>query len=203
MITSVDDWLLFLKQSPSAMGLPLILGGLGLMLFGWRLWKICVMISFGLIGATLVAWFVGPCSDQWLYATAGGAALALASYWPVKCAVSLLGGLIGAVIVMYSMSGFGVSGILLWTCGGIAAVACTGIAFLNRQHVVIVVTAFLGAVLVVSGLAIWAMNMPILYGTVLAMATGSAIVVPFILLVPTVMSSFYQIAEVRRLHIEL
>jgi hypothetical protein len=74
---------------------------------------------------------------------------------------------------------------------------------LNRQHVVILVTAFLGAVLVVSGLATWIIDMPALYGTVRAMTTGSAIVLPFVLLVPTVMSSFYQIAEVRRLHIEL
>lgn len=203
MTNSIDEWLIFLRHSHSALGVPLILVGLGLMLFGWRMWKLCVMLSFGLIGAVSAASVVGPCNDQWLYAVVGGATLAVASYWPARYAVALLGGLIGAAIIMYSISGLGLRGTPLWATGGFVAIACTAYAFLNRQHVVIVVTAFLGAVLVVSGLATWIMDMPAFYGTVRAMATGSAIVVPFVLLVPTVMSSFYQIAEVRRLHIEL
>jgi len=47
------------------------------------------------------------------------------------------------------------------------------------------------------------MSMDAFYSTVRAMASNSIIVVPFLLLVPTVMSSFYQIAEVRRLQAEL
>ena len=82
-------------------------------------------------------------------------------------------------------------------------IACTAFAFLNRQQIVIVVTAFLGAVLLMSGLATWVMQAPALYGTLRQMATGSAIVLPFILIVPTVMSSFYQTAEVRRLNVDL
>ena len=82
-------------------------------------------------------------------------------------------------------------------------IACTAFAFLNRQQIVIVVTAFLGATLLMSGLATWIMQAPAFYGTLRQMATGSAIVLPFILIVPTVMSSFYQTAEVRRLNVDL
>lgn len=203
MVIPIDDWLLFLRQSHSAMGIPLLVAGVGLMLFGWRLWKLCVMLSFGLIGAVAGAWLVGPGDDQWQYAAIGGVALALASYWPAKYAVSLLGGLIGAVLTMYLMSGLGFSGELLLAVGGVALVVCAAYSFLNRRHVVIIVTAFLGAVLLLSGLTAWVANMPWLYRAVQGMAAGSAIVVPFILLVPTVMSSFYQSAEVRRLHVDL
>jgi hypothetical protein len=31
-------------------GIPLVLGGLTLMAFGWRLWKVCAALTFGLIG---------------------------------------------------------------------------------------------------------------------------------------------------------
>ncbi|UCC28870.1 MAG: hypothetical protein JSU86_11785 [Phycisphaerales bacterium] len=203
MMISLDDWLLYLKQSQSAVGFPLVIGGLGLMLFGWRMWKVCVMLSYALLGAALGARIVGPCDNQWLYALAAGAGLGLASYWPVNYAVSGLGGLIGAAMVTHSLANLGVSGTALLASGGAAFIGCTAFAFLNRQHVVIVVTAFLGAALLVSGLAAWVVNLPGLYGTVRAMAAGSAIVIPFIVVVPTVMSSFYQLAEVRRLHVDL
>jgi len=199
----LDDWLLYLKQSQSAVGFPLVVAGLGLMLFGWRMWKVCVMLSYALLGAALGAWIVGPCDGQWLYALAAGAGLGLVSYWPVNYAVSVLGGLIGAGMVTYSLANLGVAGTALLASGGAAFIGCAAFAFLNRQHVVIVVTAFLGAALLVSGLTAWVVNLPGLYGTLRAMATGSAIVIPFIVVVPTVVSSFYQLAEVRRLHVDL
>ena len=199
----LDDWLLYLKQSQSAVGFPLVVAGLGLMLFGWRMWKVCVMLSYALLGAALAARIVGPCDNQWLYALAAGAGLGLVSYWPVNYAVSGLGGLIGAGMVTHSLANLGVSGTALLASGGAAFIGCAAFAFLNRQHVVIVVTAFLGAALLVSGLTAWVMNLPGLYGTLRAMAAGSAIVIPFIVVVPTVVSSFYQLAEVRRLHVDL
>ena len=203
MITSVDAWLVFLKQSHSAVGVPLVVAGIALMFFGWRMWKLCVMLSYALIGAVIGALLVGPCDDQWLYALCGGAVLGLISYWPVNIAVTLLGGLIGAGVITFSLAEIGLKGTTLWTAGGIAMIACTAFAFLNRQQIVIVVTAFLGAALLMSGLATWIMQLPALYGTLRQMATGSAIVLPFILIVPTVMSSFYQTAEVRRLNVNL
>ncbi|MGB2987968.1 MAG: hypothetical protein WBE26_19035 [Phycisphaerae bacterium] len=199
----MEEWLQFLHSSHSAAGFPLVVGGAGLMLFGWRMWKICVILSFGLIGAVITSSLVGPCNDQWLYTVAGGVALGLLSYWPASHAVAVLGGLIGGGIVTHFLAGIGLSGTALWAAGGAAFIACTAFAFLNRQHVVIVVTAFLGAMLLVSGLAAWLMAMPGLYGTVRGMATGSAIVVPFLLLVPMVMSCFYQGAEVRRLNMDM
>jgi len=203
VITSVDEWLIFLKQSHTAVGFPLVVAGIALMFFGWRMWKLCVMLSYAVIGAVIGALLIGPCDEQWMYALCGAAVLGLISYWPVNIAVSVLGGLIGAGIITFSLAEIGLKGTTLWTAGGIAMAGCTAFAFLNRQHIVIVVTAFLGAVLLMSGVATWVMQLPALYGTLRQMATGSAIVLPFILIVPTVMSSFYQAAEVRRLNVNL
>jgi hypothetical protein len=203
MITSIDEWLLFLKQAHSAAGFPMVVGGVTLMFFGWRMWKLCVVLSFALLGAVIGAHVSDFGADQWMNATCGAVVLGLVSYWPVNVAVSVLGGMIGTGIVTASVAQLGLSGGTLLAVAGVGMIAFTAYAYLNRQYVVIIVTAFLGAVLLLSGLASWIMNLPGLYGTLRSMATGSVLVLPFILLVPTVMSSFYQSAEIRRLNVTI
>ncbi len=202
-MTSVDDWLFFLKQSHGLVGFPLVVAGLGLTLFGWRMWKVSVMLSYALIGAAIGAVVAGPRDDPWLYALAIGAGLGLISYWPIRHAAALLGGLLGAGIVTFSLTAVGISGTALWSAGGAALIGCTAFAFLNRQPVVIVVTALLGAVLLVSGLTAFVMMLPGFFRPLHAMAAGSAIALPFAILVPTIASFFYQAAEIRRLHVNL
>ncbi len=203
VLTSLDDWLYFLKESPNAAGFPLVVAGLGMMLFGWRMWKVCVMLAFGMIGTTVCAAAVGHRADQWLLALAGGATLGLISYWLVKYALTLLGGLLGAALVISSLGKSGVEGIGLWAAGGVALVGCTAFAFLNRHYVVIVVTSFMGAILLVSGLSAWVMASPGFFRSLHTLAAGSAFVLPFAILVPTVISFFYQAAEMRRLRVDL
>ena len=202
MVSSVQDWILLLRESSSAVGFPLIVGGLSLMLFGWRLWKVCVVLAFGLIGTVIGAQLVGPCDNQITYALICGVILGLLSYWPGHLSISILGGIIGGSVAHFYLDRMHMSGGTLWGGVGIAFVACTAFAVLNRRHVVILVTAFLGAMLLLSGLTSWVMNVPGVLGTFRSMAAWSVIVVPFLVLVPTVMSCFYQIAEVRRLQIE-
>ena len=203
MITSVSDWVAFLKTSNSAMGFPLVVFGLALMLFGWRMWKLTVVLAYALIGAALGAIAAGQSDQQAICAVGGAVVLAAVSIYPVHQAVAVLGGLIGAGISHFYLSRISLNEIMHWSLCGAAFVAFTGFSFLGKQRVVIFVTAFLGAVLLISGLATWAMSIHSFYGTVRALASNSIIVVPFLLLVPTVMSSFYQIAEVRRLQVEL
>ena len=181
---------------------PLFIAGLALMVFGWRMWKICVVSSFGLIGAGLCAALVGPVEYQMLYTLGGGVALGLLSYYPVNHSVSLLGGLIGAGLLAKVLSEMGLRGAALYISAAVALFGFSALAFLNRRHVVIGVTAFLGAVLVVSGLTVFVIKMPGLYGTLHAMGTTNMIVVPFMLMVPTVVSCFYQASEVRRSNAE-
>ena len=203
MIMSVSDWVAFLRSADQSLGFPLVICGLGLMLFGWRMWKICVVLSFGLIGAVVGAVVTDGSDNQLMFTIAGAVGLAVLSFYPAHHALSLLGGLIGAGIVHFYTSPLRLDPIVHWSVCGAALVGFSAYSFLSRQRVVIFVTAFLGAVLLMSGLATWAMSMPAFFGTVRAMASYSLIVVPFLLMVPTVMSGFYQIAEVRRLQIDL
>lgn len=203
VINLVDNWLIFLKQSNAVCGFPLVICGIALMFFGWRMWKICVMISFSLIGGMIGAGLAGGSGDQVFYAACGAIILGVGSCWPVNISIALLGGLIGSTIVMYSLGQIGLRGTSLWASGGVAMITCTAFAFQNRQEVVIVITGFFGAILVMSGLTAWIIPYPGIYTTLRGLISSSAIVLPFLLLVPTVMSSFYQSAEVRRLNVTI
>lgn len=203
MIMSLSDWVSFLRSSDSALGFPLVICGLGLMLFGWRMWKVCVVLSFGLIGGVVGAGIADGSSNQTLFTIVGAVLLGLASFYPAHQAVSVLGGLIGAGIVHFYVSPLRFDPVVHWSLFGAAFVGFSAYSFLSRQRVVIFVTAFFGAILLMSGLASWVMSVPAFFGTMRGLASYSLIVVPFMLLVPTVMSCFYQIAEVRRLQIDL
>ena len=195
MITSVDQWLAFLNRADTLAGLPLVVGGIMLMVFGWRLWKICVVLSFGLIGAGLGARFAPSTDFAWLYALVVAALLGAASYWPARHSVVILGGLIGAGLVTHVASGAGLTGSALWLVTGVGFIGALALALINRGIVVIGVTAILGAALLMSGLTVLCKLSPSFYGHVAATATGSSIVLPFLLLVPSVVSCCYQIGE--------
>lgn len=202
MISSVNDWLTFLRFSDTVIGIPFVVAGIALMMFGWRLWRVCVMVSFAVIGTavgTHVAVLVGASqNERILYSVGCAALLGICSYWPAKYALAVLGGLIGAGLLAQLTSSFKIHGNTQWLLLMMAFLGSSGYALINRQLVVVFVTAFLGAALALSGFTIFLMEFPSLYGTLRNLAAGSAVVGPFILLVPWTMSSFYQVAEVRR-----
>jgi len=202
MNAMVSDWLSWLRSAGGVTAIPLLIVGAGLMIFGWRLWKVCVVLSFALMGAIAVHVLTGSRDDEWHLMALGAVMVGALSYIPAKYAVGLLGGTIGAVIVVQFLDGMKMNGPSLWIIGAITLFGCSAFAWLNRRLVVIFVTGFLGSVLLVSGLTMVMMSSNALYGTFRSMAASSCIVVPFMLLVPTVMSCFYQASEVRRLQAE-
>ncbi len=205
MITSLRDWLVVLREMQSIIGFPLLVGGLILMLFGWRLWKPCVGISYALIGAagaTLVARYQGEEVEPFVV---GASALVLATlgYYFARAALPLLGGLIATGAVWELCGNFKITGPTQWIIAATGLIGGCALALINRRYLIIGITGFLGAVVFMSGVAAIIMTMGSFYSTVQQMAMGSMIVVPFILLVPSVMSFFYQVSEVRRVQAEL
>ena len=203
MITSVNDWLAFLKSADTLVGIPLLIGGVALMLAGWRMWKVCVVFSFGLIGAGVGSALAWTDEYRWLCALVGAIFLGGLSYHPARHAVVLLGGGIGAGFVLHLLSGLHLPASAVWLVGGAAFLGCSALAFISRQTVMIGVTAFLGAILLMSGLTVFVMTSPTLYGYFDATVAGGTLVAAFLLLVPTVVSSFYQASEMHRLGAEI
>ena len=200
MITSVNDWVLFLKTTSAAMGFPLVVCGLALMLFGWRMWKVCILLSFGLIGAALGSHFAPSSDMEFVLAIASAGVLATLSYLLSKYAVAVLGGLIGAGVVATTLDGSPIHGPALWAVSAVFFAISTAMSVLYRKQVIVGVTAFLGATLLISGLTAFAFHSSALASIRDTIMPSGAIVVPFMLLVPTVMSCLYQSSEMTRLH---
>jgi len=203
MAPTITDWQVFLHNSHGAAALPLLIAALGLMLFGWRLWRLCVVCSFALIGAALGMAFLTTSEhgqSNWMVGVICGVLSGLVCYWPAAHLVGLLGGVVGAGAMTVYLRSFGLSGWPLWALATAGLIGCTSYALINRRHVVIFMTAFLGALMLVSGLACLVMTVPSFYVTFRVMANYTGIVGPFLVLVPTVMSCFYQMSEIRKMN---
>lgn len=194
----MQNWLVFLRQTGAVAGVPLVVGGICLMFFGWRMWKVCVMLAFGAIGAAVGAHFGKPTGNAELYAIPAAILFAGLSYWPVNLALALLGGVVGGGTTFFFLSGIGVSGLVAWGLCGAAVFSTGAYAFLHRQHIVVFLTALMGALLLTSGIAAWLVALPSVYSTLTGLASHTTIVAPFLLLVPTAASCFFQLAEIRR-----
>ena len=142
----LEEWITFLSRLDRLGGVPLIVGGVGLMLLGWRMRRLSVGLAFGLIGAAATMLLGSKDVPVW-YAVAGGMALASMSMWLADHAATVLGGLLGAGFTMISLGGIGFSGSALYAGGGLAFLAFAAFSYLHRPHVRIITTAFLGAVL--------------------------------------------------------
>lgn len=203
MTFSVENWQFFLRDSHGAAALPLLVAGLGMMLFGWRLWRLCVVCSFAIIGGGVFMSYFGTGvagSGDWVFGVGGAVLFGIVSYWPAKFLVAILGGIVAGGAAMAYLKVIGVTGGTQYALSAAVMLGGTAYAFLNRQHVVVLLTSFLGAAAMVSGVMAIIMTMPGLHTTYRAMVSYNSFVAPFVLLVPTVMSCFYQIAEMRRLN---
>jgi len=203
MITSVNDWLVFLKSSDPLFGFPLMICGAMLMLFGWRMWKVSVGVAFGLIGLAAAAALTESSNYQWLCALAGGLILGAAGFKFIKYSVGVLGGLIGAAVAMYVLADSRVTQNVIWFLCGFAFISAGALAYTYKRLVVIGITAILGAALAMSGVTALVMAAPNMYGTMHALVRNSAFLSVFLILVPSVMSIFYQVSEVHRSQGEL
>jgi hypothetical protein len=175
------------------------------MLFGWRLWRVCIAISYAIISASFVTWLAEArqMDPQPFIAIVAGLMAAFVSFYYARHALPLLGGLLGVGLIYKLCGGFGVRGMPQMILSGSGILLGAGMAMINRRYLVICITAFLGAVVLMSGMAALLMTSTRLFTTVHTMAMESGIVIPFVLLVPTVMSFFYQISEIRRMQAEL
>jgi len=194
----IQQWLLWLQNGRDAAAPLLMIAALILMLFGWRLWKVCVVFSFGLIGAGVGGTLAGDGSNQWLFVLIGAVVLCFVSYLFANLAIGVLGGLIGACTILFFLTRLNLSDSTLWALSGAGLLAGAAYSLLHRQHLIVFVTSFVGALLLLSGFAAIAMSSPGIMSTIRSMASSSGIVVPFLILVPTVMSSFYQVSDMRR-----
>jgi len=202
MAGTFREWLIVLRGLDLLVALPLLVGGIALMIFGWRIWKGTVVLCFGIIGAFLGQMAAGSMSERIIYGVVGAVGLAVLNLKFARYGATLLGGMIGTVVILQCFSGLNLSNATYWTAAAACFVAFSALAQLNRRAVVVFVAAFLGGVLMVSGLGVCLMTAPTLYGYFMNLITDSSIALPFMLLVPTAMSCFFQSSELNRRNVE-
>ena len=191
----IREWILWLKQVDALAGIPLVVAALALMLGGWRIWKVAVVLTLGLLGLGVGVMLGDTPSEQQLYGAIGFAVVAAASFPPVFYAVAVLGGIIGAGLVNYLAEGMGLDGQVLWVITAIGLIVATALSFINLRQVIIAVTAVEGGVLLLSAVVAMLSKVPGPFNYFRQMAFETSIFVPFLVLVPAVVGAFLQAAD--------
>ncbi|MBU0607255.1 MAG: hypothetical protein KKI08_05180 [Armatimonadetes bacterium] len=191
-------WMSFLEHIGPMVVLPLLVGAAVLMLFGWRLWRVSAAFTYALAGIIVAHLLLGSSGTPWLCALGAALAGGAVGYVLGLHAIALLGAAAGAGILAHVIGGFHLPQAALWVGGGLGAFLGWGLAHLNLRQVTIVLTALEGSVLLVSALAVLSMSAPSVYRSFAGFAEQSAFLVGFVVLVPTVVSCFYQMSDVRR-----
>jgi hypothetical protein len=203
VITSIHDWQRVLQQSDPLIGIPLIVMGIAMLAFGWRLWRVCATVTFAALGYAIGVAAAQDDAQRMLFAVGGSLGFALAGMLPLRWAVALMGGVTGTGIVLKLAFGLGMRGAAGLVAGGLALLGLTALSAIYRRYVVILLSSFEGALLMLSGVAAILMSSTSMCAVVREMAGESPIVVPFLLLVPTAIGFFYQASEARRAGAEL
>ena len=160
-LASPAEYVQVLGQTEPLMAAVMLVGGMLLLLAGWRVFRLWVVLNALVVGALLgdaLGGRLGQHDYRVLFAL-GGAVLTAALAWPLmRYAISMLGGLAGGAL------GYGIwrsvcaaAGRTDWLpydwIGAVAGLVVLGVlAFFIFRFVIIVSTSLQGAVLVVTGI---------------------------------------------------
>ena len=126
--------------------------GMVYMLYGWRIFKVLVVICFGLVGM-FVGIRIGQRFDSQIAGAIAGLLLSSAISIPLmRWAVSLLGALTGGILAAGLWYAFELPGKYMPAGAGIGLVAGGMISFIVFKIAVMLFTSFGGGALIVTGL---------------------------------------------------
>lgn len=187
--------LMWLRDLDALAGLPMIVIGLCLMLGGWRVGRVCVVLTLAALGAGL-GMYLSPEQSGTIYLVVGGAILLGGVGVALKQqSTALLGGLIGAVLVMQIIAPLALQGWPLWLAMILAFLGVAMMCHVSQRTVVILITSFEGAVLLVAGFLSTAASVPTLFRFVETTHRSSSLFLPFMVFVPTMIGCFLQLGD--------
>ena len=193
-----ENWTHFLTDAGPGVAFPLVVGSLLLMGFGWRLWRFALALTYA-VGVGAAFYLYGrelPSVEIW--APAVVLASALLAYRLGLYALAGLGGLLGSAVLTQWVAGWGLPFGANVAAMALGALVGCAVAALNLRQVCILLTAFEGAVLLVSALNVVLLASGGSFRSFANYATSSSFTAFFVVLVPAVMSCFYQMSDARR-----
>ncbi len=198
MYQYIQHWLYFLNVSDSLIGIPLCAAGVALVIAGWRMWLVVGIISLGVVGGVLGHMVAVKNPHAVYYAIAGAVLFGLVGFASPRNAATLLGGIIGGVIVSMFLGTLGLTGSLQQLGMVLGFAAAMAFAYSNRQQIVAIITSVEGGILLISGFAVLVREWPFLNGFFNSMVRHSPLMVMFLILVPSVIGVLLQQADAAR-----
>ncbi len=129
----------------------LIGGGLVYLLYGWKIFKILVMINAAMAGAWIAYWLSQRFDIGWWLSPIGGIVLAVL-VWPLmRYAVCVMGGLAGALLGAFVARSLVLNNSLVLAGAAIGLVALGLMAFIIFRQIVVGFTAVQGSLMTAAG----------------------------------------------------
>lgn len=194
---SAQDWLDILTAYNSAAGFLLAAAGLSCLLLGWRIVSVLVPIDYGLIGALIGYRLAEGYGQGWLGAAVVGAVLAVAAWmWP-RYATILLAAMIGGYCCGASVVHLEGNPPPVAIAAVLGFFSAAALGFVVFEHIAVIISAVQGGVLVVAGAIMVMYNNPGWYGGFREMAVSYRLFLPMMILGPTIIGVFFQLAEIQ------
>ena len=193
-----NAWMTYLHTAEAVLALPLVVAGALLMLFGWRLWRLVAALTYLLAAGAGVYELVGDPVWQGSAALGAGLAAGAAAWCLRQHAVAGIGALVGAAAGLHFAQVFSLQGPGLYVAAGLGGAAGWALTILNLRQMTVFLTATLGAVLLMSGMSVLAQVAPGVHRLITDVTGSSPLLGVFVVLVPAVVSCFYQLSEARR-----
>ncbi len=195
----IDNWIALLRDADPVWGLPLLVLGLVLMFMGWQVHKLALPFTAFLAGMVAGQLFFDSLLVRLIAGAVIGLIFAAAAGFSTRYTVAVLGGIVGAFVFSGYLSTFGslqLPAAVEWAVAGFGFAGGTALAFVMFREMTIIVTAFAGSLLLMSGLnGIVPQYLPPLYETVTTfLADYPAFLVPFLIGGPTLIGTLSQMA---------
>ena len=196
----INEWFSVIGGAEAALGIPLVLVGFTLMFMGWQVYRAAIPFLFLLIGAGIGVISADEFWPRVLIGGGSGLALATFCFFVMRYAVAMLGGLAGSFVLTGYISLFenlNLPDVASWGIAGFGFVAGCSLAFILYREMVIILTSFVGSLLLVSGMnPILNDVTPTLHGTITAfLADYPGFFVPFLIGGPTLIATLLQMAH--------
>jgi hypothetical protein len=190
------EWVNMMQASDSLTGMVLVCAGLGFLLAGWRFARIAILFSYGFVGAAggyfLGRYYLGP-----LPFAAGLALVSIGlGYFLKRYAAPTLAALLGSLTLWAILGPTTVPAPTIYIVLTLAFVAVFIFSISHVRETTVVMTSFIGAIFIVSGIVAMASSSST-FGPHYRSMSAYGLFYPFLLIVPTVSGILIQLGDAR------
>ncbi len=181
----VLQWLLLMQGMDNVLGLVLFLCGMGFLLTGWQFARVAILFTYAIMGAS-AGYFIGEYQGNPLMLSGIGlVSLFGLGYVLNRYASPILSGTLGSLTFWTMLGPTTVPAPTIYIVLGLAFLTVFIFSVSHVRETIIVITSFVGALFIVSGIVALASNSRT-FGPHYQSLSSYGFFFPFLLLVPTI-----------------